>query len=202
MEVKLENLIEKIRKEGVDEAKAAAETIIAQANDRAKAIEQDAQAKAAGILSQAKQKAESFEINSRQALKQASRDTILAVKSQLFSLMDNLFKRQVGRELSPEFTKELIVKLAQSLAPAKGQVLELEVSQDDKKKLEELVLERFKSAAGAAIEIKATRAIDKGFRIGVKGQDVIYDFSDESIAAALKEFLNPALTAILEKRDE
>ena len=46
-------------------------------------------------------------------------------------------------------------------------------------------------------EIKVSNRINKGFRIGIKDEDVYYDFTDESIASSLLEFLNPTLQKLV-----
>ena len=46
--------------------------------------------------------------------------------------------------------------------------------------------------------MKASPDFTHGFRIGLKGKDVYYDFSDESIAEMLRAALNPRLKEIVD----
>jgi V/A-type H+/Na+-transporting ATPase subunit E len=47
------------------------------------------------------------------------------------------------------------------------------------------------------VEVKLDKKITHGFRIGKKGENLFYDFTDESVLEALKVFLNPKLAEIL-----
>ncbi len=47
------------------------------------------------------------------------------------------------------------------------------------------------------IEVKLDKKITHGFRIGKKGDNLFYDFTDESVLEALRIFLNPKLAEIL-----
>jgi vacuolar-type H+-ATPase subunit E/Vma4 len=71
------------------------------------------------------------------------------------------------------------------------------VSQQDAKELKDLMLEKTNKALADSLEIKVDRGISKGFRIGKKGEDVYYDFTDESITDFLREFLNPSIKKML-----
>ena len=66
------------------------------------------------------------------------------------------------------------------------------------KKLEGLLFKALKKELKESVTIRIGHGMTKGFRIGVKGEDVYYDISDESIAALLKSFLNPGLNAIVD----
>ena len=54
-----------------------------------------------------------------------------------------------------------------------------------------------KKQAKEKLEIKAAPGIDKGFQISIKGEDLRYDFTDQSILEALKGFLSPSINAVL-----
>ncbi len=68
----------------------------------------------------------------------------------------------------------------------------------DKEKLEQLLFSGVNSKLRDTITLMASGQISKGFRIGLKGKDVYYDFSDDSIVEMLKGYLNPRLNEILE----
>lgn len=197
MEVKLEDLIEKIRKDGIEETKKASEEMIKNAKEEASKIINNARDKATKLMEEAKQETTQFKKNAEAALNRAGRDLILSLREQLIGLFDNILKCQLSEVLTPEFLKELIVKIVDNWSPDKGLSLEVLVSAQDKQRLEELLFSHFREAAKDTIVIKTSNNIDKGFRIGIKGEDVHYDFSDEGILESLKEFLNPAISRVL-----
>jgi len=197
MDVKLESLIEKIKKDGIDKAKQASGDIVEKAKAEAKAILKDAKAKAQKIEEEAKARAVKLETNSKNSLKQAGRDLTLTVKSELISLFDRILKDKAGEALTPEFMKELIAKIVDKWGAKKDIDWEVLVSKADKEKMTKLLQASFKKEVGKTIEVKTSRSIDKGFRIGIKGENFHHDFTDQSILEALGEFLNPSLSAIL-----
>ncbi|MBU1366908.1 MAG: hypothetical protein KKE55_05330 [Candidatus Omnitrophica bacterium] len=199
MEVKLESLIEKIKKEGVEEAMRAAQEIAKEAQDKAQEIINEAQAQAGKIIDEAKKEADKLKYNSELAIKQAGRDLILRLREEISRLFSNVLKRSLTHTLTPQFLGELVVKIVDQWLPQKEtQTIEIIVNDKDKQKLEELILSQLKKEAGDRLEIKINNNIDCGFRIGIKGEDVYYDFTDESILESLKEFLNPTVSALLD----
>jgi V/A-type H+-transporting ATPase subunit E len=197
MDVKLENLIEKIKKDGIDEAQKESQAIIDKANQEAAAIIDEARAKAKKLIEDGQKEVERLKINGEKSLQQAARDLTLSLKEQLVALFDRLLKQKISESLSPEFLKDMIVKIIDKWSQEKKVAIEALVSEKDKKKLEELLMHELKEEAKKTIDIKISTTIEKGFRIGIKGQDVYYDFTDESILEALKEFLSPSLATIL-----
>ena len=216
MEVKLESLIAKIKKDGVEEAKKEADKIIQGARREAASIVDRAKREAEKQSEESRRSLEKLKNNTEDSLRQAARDLVLVLKQEITALFNNILKRKIADELDTEFVKELIVRIIDKAPPLRGQgrhthgeelpqkndsVLEILVSKTDKKKLEDLLLSQFKSRAKDIVEIKITKSIDKGFRIGIKGEDVYCDFSDESILESLKEFLNPSIAKILDKNN-
>jgi V/A-type H+-transporting ATPase subunit E len=197
MDVKLENLIEKIKKDGIDEAQKESQTIIDKAKEQAAAIIKEAQSKAQKLIEDGKKDVEKLKSNGEKSLQQAARDLALSLREQLTGLFDRLLKQKISGELSPEFLKDMIAKIIDNWSKDKKAEIEVLVSEKDKKKLEELLMAELKEEAKKTIDIKISKTIEKGFHIGIKGQDVYYDFTDESILEALREFLNPSLAAIL-----
>lgn len=201
MEVKLDSLIEKIKKDGVEEAKKASDEIIQKANKEAEKIINEAKHKAEKFLNDSKDEFEKLKNNTQSSLKQASRDLLLVLREQIMGVFDRIFKKQVSKSLTPDLIKQLIVKVVDNWVVQKNDVVEVLINEDDKKKLEDLMLSLLKQEAGNMIEINIGKNVDKGFRIGIKGQDVYYDLTDESILEAIKEFINPSIAAMLDNNN-
>lgn len=198
MDVKLDNLIDKIKKDGIDEAQKESQAIIDKANQKAQAIIQEAKDKSNKLIEDAKSDIQKLQSNAEKSIQQSARDLVLSLREQLTALFNRLLKKEISKDLSPDFLKVLIVKMVETWGQEKKQALEVVVSQEDKKKLEDLINKEIKDEAKDGIEIKASKTIEKGFHIGIKGQDVYYDFTDEGILEALKEFLSPSIAQILD----
>ena len=198
MDVKLESLIAKIKQDGIEEAKKASGDIIKKAKAEAEAIVKKASLKAEEIEEQAKTSATKLKSNSQDSLKQASRDLVLTLKTEIVALFDRILKDKAKEALSAEFMAGLITKIIEKWSPGKSVDWEVLVSKADKEKIAKLLKASLRSQAKSTIEVKVSKAIDKGFRVGIKGEDLHYDFTDQSILEALGEFLNPSLSAILD----
>ena len=80
MDVQLQELIDKIKKDGVATAEAEAAKKIAEAEKKAESIVADAQAKASEIIKNAKAETERMEKASDEAIVQAGRNMLLSFK--------------------------------------------------------------------------------------------------------------------------
>jgi V/A-type H+/Na+-transporting ATPase subunit E len=195
MNVKLDSLIEKIKADGVDAAKKQAEEIIAAANEDADEIIKKAKNKAAQYEKNAESEAKSYQKNAEIAIKQAARDTVLVLKEKITAILEQALLTDIDKTMDKDFLKDLIVKIAGVWA--KDGDVEVLVNGMDV----DALMAELKSALGnsvkSTIEVKLDRKISKGFRIGKKGDNLFYDFTDESILEALRIFLNPKLAEIL-----
>ncbi|MCF7908401.1 MAG: DivIVA domain-containing protein [Candidatus Omnitrophica bacterium] len=200
MDIKLDSLIARIKKDGLDEAQKISKDMVAKAQAEADTIIEKAEREAENIVSQGKAQASKLKANTEDALKQAARDFLLSLKNEVNGLLAGLLKQKVAGELKPEFMAKLIVKIVENWTKDKEVALEVLVSEQDKRKLESLLDEELRAKAKGKIEIKINKNINRGFRIGIKGQDLYYDFTDETIGEALRSFLNPAIGAMLDTK--
>ncbi len=199
MEVKIDQLIEKIRQEGVETARQNADEIVANAKKEAAALLDKAKKDADNLVQDGKKQTDAFQKNAELAIQQAARDSELLVKTRLNDLFDQVFKSDVGATLTPDFLQKLIQNIVDQWG--KGEDAEILVNDADQKSLEALLKKGVNGKAQDGIVLKVSDDIAQGFRIGVKGEDVYYDFTDETIAQMLKSFLNPKLKEILERKD-
>ena len=199
MDVKLENLIERIKQEGVEGAQKTSEEILKKAQKEAEAIVKNAKKEAEKIIEDAKRQTDQIQKSSETALRQAARDSELLLRERFTALFDNVFKKEVSGTLTPDFLKEIILKIVDKWL--KNPNIDIVLSEEDKKKLEKLLFASIKKDLKKSITIHASSDVIQGFRIGQKGEEVYYDFSDETIANMLKMFLNPRLNEILDRKD-
>ncbi|MBU1121882.1 MAG: hypothetical protein ABIH08_01765 [Candidatus Omnitrophota bacterium] len=197
METKLEDLIEKIKADGVCEAERLSLDIENRAKQEAKKIIDNANDQAKKIVERAQGQAQKLQTNATAALQQTARDVALTVREQIVRLFENILNQDISQALEVEVVNDLIVKIVNSWAKDKSVVVEAVVSSTDKEKVVDLLLRQFKDKLKDTIEIKVNHNIDKGFRIGIKGQDLHYDFTNESILDSFKVFLSPAIVKVL-----
>ena len=198
MDVKIENIIEKLKKEGVEKAQKDSEQILADARKKADQIIAKAQKDADKIVDDARKQAASFEESSRVALKQAARDGELLLKRRINALFDTVFKSSTSEALKPDFMQKLIAKLVEQWSEKD---LEVSVSEADLKPLQRLLFAGVQKKVKSGIDLKASADLQHGFRIGIKGDNVYYDFTDDSIVEILRMSLHPRLKKMLDQDD-
>ncbi|MHC4885707.1 MAG: hypothetical protein ACYTGH_11555, partial [Planctomycetota bacterium] len=186
----------KLQTEGVDKAKAEAETLLAGAKDEAGEILKDARIEADRVLAKAKDEAEQFEKNATSAVELAARDLLLALEGQVKQLFDNAFKAEIAAELSKkDVLKAIIVDLMADWAP--GKAVEVQVSEAQTDQLAKIIQSAVKKELQAGITIKPNRNLTSGFRVVCTEDEVSYEFSDATLAEALKPALSPRVAALL-----
>jgi len=202
MEMQLNSLIEKIKQEGVSESRRKSEEIIKQAEEKKRAIIQEAEANAERIIKQAQEQASKLKDNSHKAVNQAVRDVTLSLKQEIKNLFDNLLKKEIQHALCDDLIKELILKIVESLPKDKEKGLEISLSQQDKKRLEGIILSGLKKEFSSGITFKINPNINKGLYIGIKDESFHYDFTDQAILEILKEYLRPFIVKILQEKKD
>ncbi|MCF7885189.1 MAG: hypothetical protein K9M80_01735 [Candidatus Marinimicrobia bacterium] len=197
MDVKLDDLINQIKSEGVEEAQKEAGKIVKDARKKANSIVKEAEEDAETIKQDAEKEAEKIKSNGESALKQAQRDTILTTKEKLTEMFDNVFKDLVNEKLETKVVANLIQKVVEQL----GEDKEYEFTVNDKEvqKLRKAVFAKSKSKLKDTVTITADKNVSAGFKIGLKGEDIFYDLTDEGISEFLMTFLNPSIREILSK---
>ncbi|MCI0495109.1 hypothetical protein L0Z72_08865 [candidate division KSB1 bacterium] len=197
MDVKLDSLIEKIKKEGIEEAHNNADQIIKEAKQKAASIVDQAKAEAAKIITDGKKQIDQYKSTAEIDLKQAARNVELLLKEKINLLFDSVFKRQVAAEMQPDFLKELILNIVSNWS--KSNNTEVVLNEKDAKQLEKALFSGVSDEVRRSLAIRVSGDVSNGFRIGMKDEQVYYDFSDASIAEVLKALINPKLKEILEK---
>lgn len=195
MDVKLDGLIAKLKQEGVEGAQKAADEILAKAKVDAEALTQKAKKAAEAREKEAEAKALQFQRNAELAVKQAGRDAELLLKERITALFDRVFKHEVGTAMDAEFLKGLILEIVQSWGKEEG--VQVEVNEAQAKQLEAVLMAGVKKEMKAGVTLKPSTDLAAGFRIGLKGEDLYYDFSDASVAELLRAFLNQRINTIM-----
>ncbi|MDR0455633.1 MAG: V-type ATP synthase subunit E [Treponema sp.] len=197
MDIQVQELIDKIKRDGIGSASEEAARIKREAEAEAQQIIDAAQKEAAGIIAKGKQDAERSEKAGVAALEQASRNLILAFKGEIQALLDSLVAAQVGKSFNDDVLKTIIPELIKSW-PAKGtNSLAVLVSSTSLTKLGAYFKTKLASELKKGLELKSDRNLSGGFRIAQQDGSAYYDFSPDSVAEMLCAYLSPHLAEIL-----
>lgn len=202
MDVQLQELIDKIKKDGVATAEAEAAKKIADAEKKAEAIIADAQSKAADIIKNAKAETERMEKASEEAIVQAGRNMLLSFKDSLVNELNGLVQAETAKAETSVLAK-LVPETVKAWAKnADASELSVLLSEKDLKDLESSLTSELKAEISKGLEIKPDKTLSAGFRIGVKNGAAYYDYSAEALAEMFSAYLNPRVAGLMKTAAE
>lgn len=198
MDVQLQELIDKIKKDGIATAEKEAAEKIAEAEKKAASIIKDAEEKAEGIIKNAKVETARMEKASEDAITQAGRNLIISFRD----CINKELAAIVSDETAKAFDKDLLAKLIPETVKAWAakpdeENLAVLLSPSDLAALEGSLKGALKDKIAKGLELKSDSAISGGFRIGSKDGSAFYDFSAEEVANLFSAYLNPKTTQLM-----
>ena len=200
MAEELQPLLEKIRKEGVDKARAEADQILSQAKEQAAHLVRKAEVKTQELVAKAESDSEVYTQRSTATLEQAARDLLITVGQGIENIISDIVAESVESSLKPDVLEKMMVKMAQSCAEKQGETrIELLVSEADQKELVTFFVEKYREKMVHGIELHVDSEILKGFKVSFADDHVYLDFTQDAIADALTTFLRPKLAEIVSR---
>lgn len=198
MDVQLQELIDKIKKDGVAAAEKDSAKIIAASEKKAEAIIAEAESKAAEIIKKAKSETEKMEKASEEAIVQAARNMLLSFKDSLVEELDGLIQGETEKAMSKDVLGKLVPETVKAWARnSDASELSVLLSDKDLKLLEKSLKTSLKAEIKKGLEIKPDKTLSAGFRIGVNKGAAFYDYSAESLAEMFAAYLNPKVAALM-----
>lgn len=192
---KIQELTEKIYREGVEKGQAEADRIIGEAKQSAEQIIAEAREQAKAIEAQAQKKAGELDANAKSELKLYTSQALNALKSEIVNVLTDKISKDAAANLAAD--KNFLGQFAVTLAGkwAENEVVVLSSSE----------AESLKSYFAA----QAKELLDKGVTINkVNGKDTLLtispadgsykvNFGKEEFEAYFKNFLRPQLIDML-----
>ena len=191
MAEELQQLLEKIQRDGVDKANAEAAAIVAKAKAEADAIVKKAQEDAAAAEAKGKADAEAYAARAKETISQAARDTVLKVKQDVMELLKKLLLQNVTAALATEAVplaaaavKELVTGSATAEIAAAP-------------KLVDALRAQLAAQAQGGVKVVSDETTGAGFTVRLDNGRVEHDFTDAAISEALAQRLRADLAALL-----
>lgn len=198
MDVQLQELIDRIKSDGVVAAKKEAGDIISDAEKKAAEIIASAQEKADDIIKSAKLETQRIEKSSEEAITQAGRNMLLSFKDSLISELNLLIQADTEKSLSKDALAKIVPETIKEWSKnADASELSVLLSEKDLKSLESTFTSALKAEISKGLEIKPDKTLNAGFRIGVKNGSAYYDYSAESLAEMFAAYLNPKVAELM-----
>ena len=184
----IQSLLEKINREGVEKAEAAAAAIVNEAKAKADALAKKAQEDAARAKADAEKSQAAYVARAKESLAQAARDTVIAVEASVKALLEKLLLDSVAAALADGRTAPALAAEAIAGLSGPGEIV-------CGPELAKALAQRL--ASGGAFTVSADEGIGPGFKVRLDGGRVETDFTAAAIAAELAKRLRPDLAALL-----
>jgi len=199
MEIQLQELLERIRSEGVETATQQAEEIIRKAQSEALEIVNRAKKEAEEAQGEAARRIEAMERASRESLLQASRDAMIALKQSVQRLLDTAIRANVTAAFDEKMAAQVIPEVLKALALGQANDVEVLLPPDLMKKIDASLSARLSKELSKGVMLKPYPSIDAGFRVAEVGSAAQYDFSAASLAQILSARVNAILSDYLKE---
>lgn len=195
MENKIQELTEKLLKDGVEKGNAEAEKIIAAANEKAAQIIADAQAKAAEVEQTAQKNAKGMEENMKSEVKMYAAQALNALKSEIANVVCNKVVKEATAEVTgnADFMNEFVLKLAEKW----GSNEELIISAADAASLKALFAKKAKALLDKGLKIEQVNGQKALFTVQPADGSYKVNFGEAEFEAYFKNFLRPQLVEMI-----
>ena len=192
---KLQELTDKIYREGVEKGKAEAERIIAEANERAAAIVAEAKSQATVFEEKAQKKADEMLQNTKNELKLYTGQALSALKSEVTNVLTGTLASQAVSALQADenFLGEFAVAMANKWVEGETPV----ISAPEAEKLKAYFVKNAKALLDKGVEIKQVNNKEAFFTIAPADGSYKVQFGREEFEAYFKNFLRPQLVEML-----
>ncbi|MCL2276264.1 MAG: V-type ATP synthase subunit E [Treponema sp.] len=197
MEIQVQELIDKIRKDGIRSATEEANRIKVEAQTEAARVLDSAKKEANDILSNAKSEAQRTESAGKAALEQASRNLLLGFKDEVQALLDKIVGESVKASYNDDVIRQILPDLIKSWADKGSDNLSIILGEGELSRLQGFFNERLAGELSKGVELKSNRKLTSGFRISNKEGSAYYDFSAEAVAQLFSTYLNQKLADLL-----
>ena len=197
MAEELQSLLDRIYADGVQKANAEADRIIAEARRQADEIVSEAGANAEKMIADAGREADSLRLRAEAAVKQASRDIILALKAELEKRFNAVLAEKVSTAMTPEFISELIRGMAQKFASDPDAELSVLCAAKDEAQLAGLLADALRESFAKAPKVFADTGIDGGMEVSFRDGGVYYDFTVPALTELIGKYATERIANLL-----
>lgn len=195
MENKIQELTEKLLKEGVEKGNAEAEKIVAAANDKAAQIIAEAKAKADEIEAIARKNAQGLEENTKSEIKMFAAQALNALKSEVANVVGDKVVKEATADVAgnKDFMNEFVLKLAEKWGAGEDIV----ISAADAESLKALFAKKAKALLDKGVKIEQVNGQKTLFTIQPADGSYKVNFGEAEFEAYFKNFLRPQLVDMI-----
>lgn len=201
MQNKLQELTEKIFKEGISKGNAEAEKIINGSKKEAGDIVANAKKEADKIISNAKKKSDEIKSSSEAEFRLSSKQAINALKQQITDLVNGEIVSASVKDAfkDKDFVKRLIETSIKNWKPASDEDIDISLLLPEKqeKEIQQYFTKSVKDLLKKGLEIRFDDEVKSGFQIGPKNGSYKISFTEEDFINFFTQYLRPRLIKLL-----
>ena len=200
----VQELIDKIKTEGLQAADQKAKEIEDNARANAQKIIADAHAQAQHIIADARAQAQKTHESTEMALKQSARDTLLALKKEIEGVLRKVISKQIKDSLSPEQLSDIIGEIIKGSVKSNlvDNDIEITLNADDLEKLKDGFIAKLQKEIKQPMTFKSSDGISSGFTISFDEGKSCFDFSEASLIEYLGSYLNAQVASLLKEETQ
>ncbi|MBI3993788.1 MAG: hypothetical protein HY342_10975 [Candidatus Lambdaproteobacteria bacterium] len=210
-------LIERLREDGVERGRGRAEEIVREAQNRADWIVTQAEHEAEALVANARTESEQMRVAGEEAIRVAMRDTLLGMKTTLENQFNDAVLRLVSGEMkNVDFLRQLILAVTRRAVEEAGitgeEPMELSLPHDvvgleelrhnpqalQSGPLSQLVLSVAGEVLREGVTLHGRHEDGGGIHVRLVDRDIEIDLTEQAVATALLQHLQPRFRAIVE----
>lgn len=201
MSEQIQELIDKIKTEGVQAADQRAREIEEQAKKKANDIIEQAKKKARQMIVDADNEIKKTEGSTRKALQQASRDMLLSLKKEIQNTLRKIVSAKIKEGLTAEDISRIILEISRKAIEGKTTEsgIELILNPEDLQKLKDGFLFELQRQLKLSVHLRPSEDIGRGFLISFDKGKSNFDFTEAGLAQYLSAYLNDEVSALLKE---
>jgi Archaeal/vacuolar-type H+-ATPase subunit E len=195
MKNKIQELTDKIYREGVEKGNEEAQRVVNKAQEEAQKIIEDAKKQAETILANSRKSTDELAENTKSELRLFAGQAVNALKSEITSVITDKIITSFVKDFTSnkDFLNEFIVTLASKWSADEP----VTISTEDADLLKQYFMEKSKDLLNKGVKIEQVNGMKTLFTITPEDGSYKVNFGEEEFMNYFKEFLRPQLVEML-----
>lgn len=203
MEVRLQELTERIYQEGISKGQEDARQLVSQAQVEAEKIIADAKKQAEQIIGEASQKAAELQTSTTTELKLASNQAIESLKQEVINLVcGSITTADIKSAMSDKlFIQKAIESVIKNWAVHHHEAVDMKIliPENDEVSINEYFAKSAKDLLNKGFAIETVKGLKSGFQLVPSDGGYKISFTDQDFINFFQEFLRPKIVGLLFK---
>ncbi len=194
MEQQIQDLINSIKKDGIDSATNESRKIIEEAEKKAETIIREANAERDRLIADGMRRLEKEKESFSESLKMAARDLSLSFRKEVEGKIQTLLDARVKEAFDGNLLRDLLKTVIE--AEFKGDVT-VELPEEKRKAVASSLAQELASSLSRGVELSFSSSLGGGFRVIAKDGRAFIDLSDDEVTKLLYPYLSSSVRELI-----